>query len=313
MSLFWRVFLVNAALLIAGVLVLALTPISVSAEIRLIQAIVLAVGVVIVLVANLLLLRPLFAPLERLAHRMEELDVLRAARPIPATGPGEIGALERTFNRMLERLGQAGARALQAREEERQRIARGLHDEVGQTMTGILFLLQQLRRDAPPAQRGALEEAQEAVRANLEEVRRIAQELRPEALDHLGLASALNNLARAFARRTSITVDRRIDPQLGQLDRNVELVLYRVAQESLTNVARHSNASEALLALSRNGDSVVLQVADNGHGFKRPLREGGGMRGIRENALIVGAALAIKPSPMGGLEVRLEVPTTNAA
>ena len=315
MSLFWRVFLVNAALLIAGVLVLALTPISVSAQIRLIEAIVLAVGVVIVLVANLLLLRPLFAPLERLAHRMEELDVLRAARPIPATGPGEIGALERTFNRMLERLEaerrQAGARALQAREEERQRIARGLHDEVGQTMTGILFLLQQLRRDAPPAQRSALEEAQEAVRANLEEVRRIAQELRPEALDHLGLASALNNLARAFARRTSITVDRRIDPQLGQLDRNVELVLYRVAQESLTNVARHSNASEALLALSRNGDSVVLQIADNGHGFARPLREGGGLRGIRENALIVGGALAIKPSPMGGLEVRLEVPTTN--
>ena len=121
-----------------------------------------------------------------------------------------------------------------------------------------------------------------------------------------------NNLARAFTRRTSITVDRRIDPQLVELDRNVELVLYRVAQEGLTNVARHSNATEALLALSCNGDSVVLQVADNGHGFNHPLREGAGLRGIRENALIVGAALAIKPSPMGGLEVRLEVPTTNA-
>jgi two-component system sensor histidine kinase UhpB len=78
---------------------------------------------------------------------------------------------------------------------------------------------------------------------------------------------------------------------------------------AVTNVARHSNATEALLALSRNGDSVVLQIADNGHGFKRPLREGGGLRGIRENALIVDAALAIKPSPMGGVEVRLEVPT----
>jgi two-component system, NarL family, sensor histidine kinase UhpB len=276
---------------------------------------VLAVGVVIVLVANLLLMRPLFAPLERLASRMEELDVLRAARPIPATGPGEIGALERTFNRMLERLEterrQAGARAMEAREEERQRIARGLHDEVGQTMTGVLFLLKQLGRDASPGQRAVLDEAQQAVRTNLEEVRRIAQELRPEALDHLGLASALNNLARAFARRTSITVDRQIDTQLGELDRDVELVLYRVAQEGLTNVARHSGATEARLALSRNGDSVVLQVADNGHGFERPIREGGGLRGIRENALIVGGALAIKPSPLGGLEVRLEVPTTN--
>jgi two-component system sensor histidine kinase UhpB len=136
--------------------------------------------------------------------------------------------------------------------------------------------------------------------------------LRPEALDHLGLASALNNLSRVFARRTSISVNRRIDPQLGQLDRNVELVVYRIAQESLTNVARHGNATEALLALSRNGDSIVLQVADNGHGLERPLREGGGLRGIRENALIVGGALAIKPSSMGGVEVRLEVPTTNA-
>jgi two-component system sensor histidine kinase UhpB len=77
-------------------------------------------------------------------------------------------------------------------------------------------------------------------------------------------------------------------------------------------VARHSSATEALLGLSRNGDSVVLHIADNGHGFERPLREGGGLRGIRENALIVGGALAIKSSSMGGLEVRLEVPTTNA-
>ena len=314
-SLFWRVFLVNAALLIAGVLVLALTPITVSAEIRTIQAIVLAVGVLIVLVANLLLLRPLFAPLERLAHRMEELDILRTASPVPASSPGEIGALERTFNRMIDRLEterrQAGTRALQAREEERRRIARGLHDEVGQTMTGVLFLLKQLAEESVPSERAALVEAQEAVRTNLEEVRRIAQELRPEALDHLGLPSAVNDLARAFARRTNITVERHIEPDLGQLDPNAELVLYRVAQESLTNVARHSSAARVLLDLRRNGDSVVLRVADDGNGFEHPNREGGGLRGIRENALIVGGALAIKPSPTGGVEVRLEVPSSN--
>jgi two-component system sensor histidine kinase UhpB len=316
MTLFWRVFLVNAALLIAGVLVLALTPITVSAKIRLIQAIVLAAGVVIVLVANLLLLRPLFTPLERLARRMEVLDVLRAVSPVPATSAGEIGALERTFNRMIERLEaerrQAGSRTLRAREEERQRIARGLHDEVGQTMTGVLFLLKQLAQTSSATQRAALEEAQQAVRANLEEVRRIAQELRPEALDHLGLSSALSNLARAFARRTSIAVERRIDAELAQLDPNVELVLYRVAQESLTNVARHSEATQVLLALSRNGNTVVLRIADNGHGFESRHVEGGGLRGIRENALIVGGALAIKPSPTGGVEVRLEVPTAEA-
>lgn len=316
MSLFWRVFLVNAALLVAGVLVLALTPISVSADIRLIQGIVLAVGVLIVLVANLVLLRPLFTPLERLARRMEELDVLRAVRPLHAASPGEIGALERAFNRMIERLEaerrQAGARALQAREDERQRIARGLHDEVGQTMTGVLLLLKQLTQHAAPSQRAPLEEAQEAIRTNLDEVRRIAQELRPEALDHLGLPSAVNNLARAFARRTNVAVDGHIDPQLGQLDSSVELVLYRVAQESLTNVARHSNATQVRLDLSRNGNSVVLRLADNGEGFDEPHIEGGGLRGIRENALIVGGALAIKPSPNGGVELRLEVPSSRS-
>jgi two-component system sensor histidine kinase UhpB len=316
MSLFWRVFLVNAALLVAGVLVLALTPVSVSADIRLIQGIVLAFGVLIVLVANLLLLRPLFMPLERLARRMEELDVLRAVRPLHAASPGEIGSLERAFNRMIERLEaerrQAGARALQAREEERQRIARGLHDEVGQTMTGVLFLLKQLAQHAAPSQRAPLEEAQEAIRINLDEVRRIAQELRPEALDHLGLASAVNNLARAFARRTNVAVERHIDPQLGPLDSSVELVLYRVAQESLTNVARHSNATQVRLDLSRNGNSVVLRLADNGEGFDEPHIEGGGLRGIRENALIVGGALAIKPSATGGVELRLEIPSSRS-
>jgi two-component system sensor histidine kinase UhpB len=316
-SLFWRVFLVNAALLIAGVLVLALTPISISARIRLIQAVVLAAGVVIVLVANLLLLRPLFAPLERLAQRMEELDVLRSLRPVPARSPGEIGALERAFNRMIERLEaerrQAGTRALQAREEERQRIARGLHDEVGQTMTGVLFLLKQLAQEAPDSQKAPLDEAQSAIRTNLDEVRRIAQELRPEALDHLGLASAVNNLARAFARRTNVAVERRIDPKLGELEPNVELVLYRVAQESLTNVARHSEATHVVVDLSRNGRSVVLRVSDNGRGFRQPHLEGGGLRGIRENALIVGGALAIKPSATGGVEVRLEIPAQDNA
>lgn len=312
LALFWRVFLVDAALVIAGVLVLALTPFSISPEIRLFQALVLSVGVVVVLVATLFLLRPLFAPLERLAQRMEHLDLLRAIRPVPETSAGEIGALERTFNRMIERLEaerrEASARVHLAREEERKRIARGLHDEVGQTMTGVLFLLKELGRDSSPDQRLALEEAQEAVRTNLAEVRRIAQELRPEALDHLGLASALSNLARVFSRRTGIDVERRIESEPGELDPEVELVLYRVAQESLTNVARHSEATRVLLVLSATGKSVVLRIADNGRGFAPHSREGGGLRGIRENALIVGGALAIKPSVDGGLEVRLEVP-----
>ena len=92
------------------------------------------------------------------------------------------------------------------------------------------------------------------------------------------------------------------------LDPQTELVLYRVAQESLTNVARHAQASQVLLSLERGQSSIVLRVVDNGQGFEPAHVEGGGLRGIRERALIVGGAVAIKPGPKGGVEVRLEVP-----
>jgi two-component system sensor histidine kinase UhpB len=311
MPLLWRVFLANAALLIAGTLVLALTPITVSAHIAVTEAIVLAVGLLIMLIANLLLLRPLFAPLERLARRMDDVDVLRARR-VATDSPGEVGALERAFNTMVDRLErerrEAGARALAAQEEERQRIARGLHDEIGQTMTGVLFQLKRLSKDASPQQQTAFAEAQHAVRASLDDVRRIAQQLRPDILDHLGLARALASLARSFSDRTGIAIRPALASALPLLEPQAELVLYRVAQESLTNVARHSGASEVLLSLERSRTSVVLRVVDDGRGFDGQPAEGGGLRGIREHALIAGGALAIKRAPTGGVEVRLEVP-----
>jgi two-component system sensor histidine kinase UhpB len=104
-------------------------------------------------------------------------------------------------------------------------------------------------------------------------------------------------------------VQQRLERELPPLDPQTELVLYRVAQESLTNVARHAQASEVLLSRERGRDSVVLRVIDDGHGLDPGVDEGGGLRGIRERALIVGGAVAIKPGPDGGVEVRLEVPT----
>jgi two-component system, NarL family, sensor histidine kinase UhpB len=312
MPLFWRVFLVNAAILLAGVLVLVLTPLSVSKHTTAPEIVVLLGGLALMVVANWLILRPLFRPLERLASHMEEADVLRGGQRVPVESTGEVGALEHAFNTMMKRLEserrEAGARALNTQEEERQRIARGLHDEVGQTMTGVLLLLTRLAHDATPEQGAALTEAQAAVKASLEDVRRTAQELRPEILDHLGLPSALTNLARTFSDRTGIEVRRQLPTSLPQLDPQVELVLYRVAQEGLTNAARHSGASEVTLTLEHDVDSVVLRVLDNGHGFDGRRAEGGGLRGIRERALIAGGAIAIKPAPTGGVEIRLQVP-----
>jgi two-component system, NarL family, sensor histidine kinase UhpB len=312
MSLFWRVFAANAAILTAGALVLAFVPGRLHGDRALIDSFGLLAGLAVMLVVNGVLLRRLFWPLERLAERMEAADVLRGGQRVPAVSRGEVGMLERAFNRMLDRLEterrDAGAHALKAQEEERQRLARGLHDEVGQSMTAVLLQLKRMSASASQEQRAQIAQAQQVVKASLEDVRRLAQELRPELLDHLGLASALSNLASGFEQRAHVRVRRQFDRSLPPLDPHAELVIYRVAQESLTNVARHARATEVLLSLQCVNDSVVLCVADDGQGFDPGAQaEGGGLRGIRERALIVGGTAAIKAGP-GGVEVRLELP-----
>ncbi len=312
MSMFWRVFAANATILIGGTLVLALGPGPLNKHPGAVDLVALLVGLLLMLVVNGLLLRRLFLPLERLAERMESADVLRGGQHLPVVSSAEIRTLERTFNSMLDRLAnerrEAGAYALQAQEAERQRLARGLHDEVGQSMTAVLLQLKGLEANASPEQQQRLTQAQEVVKKSLDDVRRLAKELRPEALDHLGLASALEHLANNFAQRTHLRVERTLKRDLPPLDPGVELVIYRVAQESLTNVTRHAEATEVLVSLEGDGGSVVLRVIDDGRGFAANHVEGGGLRGIRERALIVGGAAAIKPGPDGGVEVRLEVP-----
>ncbi len=315
--LFWRVFAANAAILTAGALVLAFAPGPLHMHRALVDSFGLVAGLVVMLVVNGVVLRRLFRPLERLAERMEAADVLRGGQRVVVVSPGEIGTLERAFNQMLDRLEterrDAGAHTLQAQEEERQRLARGLHDEVGQSMTAVLLQLKRMTASATPGQRAQLAEAQQVVKASLDDVRRLAQELRPELLDHLGLASALSNLASGFEQRTRVRVRRQLEPGLPPLDPRAELVIYRVAQESLTNVARHAQASRVLLSLRRGDDGVVLRVIDDGQGFDPSTHaEGGGLRGIRERALIVGGVVAIKPGPAGGVEVRLAVPAQAA-
>jgi two-component system, NarL family, sensor histidine kinase UhpB len=315
MPLFWRVFVANAAILVAGLLVLSFAPVDVSAHSTLPDLVTLLGALGLMIVVNWVLLRPLFRPLERLADRMDRADVLVTGERLPATSDGEVGALEEAFNTMMERFEaerrEAGTRALNTQEDERRRISRGLHDEVGQTMTGVLLQLTRLAQEATPEQRVAFSDAQAAIKASLDDVRRTAQQLRPEVLDHLGLTSALTSLARTFSGRTGIAVERRFSSQLPALDPKVELVFYRVAQECLTNAARHSGATDVLLTLEHDSDSVVLRVLDNGSGFDRGLREGGGLRGIREGALIVGGTVAIEPATGGGLEIRLRVPAGN--
>jgi two-component system, NarL family, sensor histidine kinase UhpB len=318
MSLFWRVFITNAVLLTAAAVVLGVSPITVSWPIALTEAVVLTLGLVAMLVANLVLLRPAFEPLERLARRMASVDLLRPEQRFAVAARGEILALVQAFNDMLERLEaerrESGRRAAAVQEAERRRVASELHDEVGQAMTGALMVLARLEDAVAADRRGDLADAQEAIRGTLEEVGRIARELRPELLEHLGLVSALTALSKSFSTRTGIEVVREFASHPSELDREVELAVYRIVQESLTNVARHAQATRVWLSLEPGEATggLVVRVRDDGRGVRGQLREGGGVRGMRERAMVVGAELTITATPTRGLEVRLDVPIRGA-
>ncbi|MFB6838965.1 HAMP domain-containing sensor histidine kinase [Streptomyces sp. NPDC056361] len=308
MSLYWRIFLLNASVLVVAVLLL-FGPVTVSTPVLLGEALVLLAGLLAMLVANAFLLRLGLAPLQRLTRAMRTADLLRPGRRATAAGRGEIADLTRTFNTMLDRLeaerAASSARVLSAQEAERRRIAQELHDEVGQTLTAVLLQLKIAADHAPEELRPELRQAQETTRGSLDEIRRIARRLRPGVLEELGLHSALRSLASEFSTR-GLSVRPRIDPGLPQLDPETELVLYRVAQEGLTNTARHAGASHVDLRLRLLPDGGVgLLVRDDGGGM-RGAAEGAGLRGMRERALLVGARLTVRDADGGGTEVRLD-------
>jgi two-component system sensor histidine kinase UhpB len=312
MSLQTRVFLVNATVLAAAVLALAVSPVTVSDPVALREAVVLVAGLSALLIVNLVLFRRTFAPLARLTELMRTIDLLQPGRRIPVYGHDvEVAELTVAFNEMLDRLEeerrQSARSSLSAQEGERHRVAQELHDEIGQRLTALVLELDMLGRADPNEVGKGLVDAREAARASLEEVRQIAQRLRPEALDELGLQSALAALAERVSDQGGLRVVHRLDWRLPPLTPEAELVIYRIAQESLTNVMRHAAAAKALLTLRGDAEGVTLQVADDGCGLDS-IRPGAGIQGMRERALLAGAALRIRTPPEGGTEVRLEVP-----
>src|SRR5919201_1914394 len=278
--LFRRVAATNAVVLVAAcvVTILVLSPgkfHSFAAS----EAIVLGASLAAVVVINLVLLRRALGPLEALTALARRVDLTRPGQRVPVGRyQSEVTELATTFNEMLARLENerrdATRRVLAAQEGERLRIAQELHDEVGQTLTAVLLQLGGSARHADPKLGSELLETQETARASLEDVRRISRELRPEALDDLGLTRA---------------------------------------QEALTNVARHADTDQAELSLTAADGRLVLRVLDAGKGFDPVKGEGGGLRGMRERAVLVGARLAVTRRPRGGTEVRLSVPLDGAA
>jgi two-component system sensor histidine kinase UhpB len=314
-SVYRRVFAVNVGLLGVAAVLLVVTPVTISAPIELEQALIVGVGLLVMLAADAWLLKRAVTPLEQLVQRMEAVDLLRRGQRLEVRRSDEIGRVIGSFNRMLDRLEserhESARRVLAAQEAERIGIARDLHDEVGQVLTGVLLELNVIA-DTAPEHRTEIDDAKQAVRSALDEVRRISSELRPEMLEHLGLVSALTELSRSFQRASGVEVERRFEASLPTLSDDTELAVYRVAQESLTNIARHAQARTVTIGLESGPGRVVLRVVDDGRGFSGRPEEHGGLRSMRERSLLVGGALAIKQAAGGGVEVRLEVPAVPA-
>ena len=312
LSLYWRVLVINAAILATAALLLALTPFTIDYPIRSTHAVVLAAGVLASVVANGLLLRFGLAPLDRLKTAMREADVLRPGQRLPAaSGVAELAEVIVTFNDMLRRLEEerrvSATRASFAEEEERRRLSRDLHDEIGQRLTAVLLYLTRMTATADDATRPGLVEAQTEVRNALDEVRRVLLQLRPQALEVLGLVGALQELGRSFSTQAGVAIDCRFGKPFPRLIPAQEVTVYRVAQEALTNVARHAEAARASITLTHTSRSLTLSVADDGRGLGRE-QEAGGIRGMRERAIQIGGVLDLGPGPLGGTQVRLIAP-----
>ncbi len=316
--LWWRIVVVNVLVFIGGTAVLAFGPQVIDREPLLSEGAVLAIGLVLMAVANALVVRSMLRPLDRLVDRLGREWAADPSQRLPLPSDQVAARLTESVNGLLARIeaGQleAGAAALAAQESERARIAQELHDGVGQSLTAILLEAGRLA-DSDRVSGEDVARIRDITRDALTEVRSVARRLRPHVLEDLGLRSALAALTQDLFSRGPTHAVRRIDAgELGLdgLDEGIEVVVFRVAQEALTNVARHADARTVEVELTRTATELRLTVSDDGRGLPAGA-QGTGLRGIAERAALVGGRAEVARRPEGGTRVELVVPLSGAA
>jgi two-component system, NarL family, sensor histidine kinase UhpB len=317
-DLMTQVLVVNLLLIVAAVVaaIVAANP-NVNLNETPEAALVLGFAIAFTILFNVFLLQRRFRPLEQLVDQMERADLSRPGANIDAAlnpgGPEEVERLHQAFMRMLERLEaerrRASSVALVAQEEERARVARDLHDEVNQSLTGLLLRLEAAREKAPPQLAGELAEIRALANRALQELLTLARQLRPTALDDLGLKAALSSHVTELGRQSGIAAEFEAAGDIASVPHEVQVVAYRVAQEALSNATRHSGAANVWVRLAREDGSVELTIADDGRGFTFDQASRGlGLSGMRERALLVNGDLQVESRPQVGTSVRLRVP-----
>jgi two-component system sensor histidine kinase UhpB len=287
---------------------------------------VLGLTVASAILLNSLLIRARLEPMDRLVRAMADVDLSRPGNraAAPRRAARELHVLTDAFNRMMTRLEderrESGRAVLRAQEQERSRIAQDLHDEVNQALTAILLRLSATISDAPYGLRSELQETQELVSQAMDELLALARQLRPTALDDHGLIAALASQVSDFGQRTGVQARFHHHGQIPPLSDEEQLVIFRVTQESLSNIAKHAGARGVDVELSFVG-RTVLRVRDDGSGFdpgaRRTVngrargRPGGlGLGGMRERALLIGGNLAIYTEPGAGTTIELTMGVT---
>jgi two-component system, NarL family, sensor histidine kinase UhpB len=287
---------------------------------------VLGLTVTSAILLNSLLLRARLEPMNRLVRAMTAVDLARPGirAEAPRRAARELHDLTDAFNRMLTRLEverrEAGRAVLRAQEQERGRIAQDLHDEVNQALTAILLRLSATIGDAPWGLRSELQETQELVTQAMDELLALARQLRPTALDDHGLIAALASQVSDFGQRTGVQARFHHHGSLPTLSDEEQLVIFRVTQESLSNIAKHARATSVDVELSFVG-RTILRVRDDGGGFEGTAgarvnghhrgRPGGlGLSGMRERALLIGGNLDVFTAPGAGTTIELTMGVT---
>ena len=270
---------------------------------------------------------------EKLRHRSEDLAAsnrqLRQEITQRKQVEGSLRTSERHYGqlleqsrRMQEQLRLLSRQLLSAQEEERKKISRELHDVIAQTLTSINVRLAALKTKAALNTKGlarTIADTQRMVEHSVDLVHRFARELRPAALDDLGLIPALRTFMKHFTTETGIRVSLSAFPEIEQVNGNARTALYRVAQEALTNVARHAGASRAEVDIQQQNGAIHMTISDNGKGFQpeRVLRSSKGNRlgllGMRERLEMVGGTFTVVSSVGKGSTVRAQIPGRTAA
>lgn len=334
LSLFEKVILVNSLMLVGEALAgLWVTSHNLESQHYLIDTSFIILATLLTLLTNILLLRMSFRPLFGLLSTIRAISAGKTqARAPQSRSDSEVNELAGAFNTMLDRLEDArrqqATAILQAQEDERRRIALELHDEAGQNLTALLVhteLLQQSlaqttggREDAYQRLESGLQQLAKLTQDTLENIRVLAQQLRPSVLDDLGLLAAFRWLVEDSEERLHLNIELHttgITNAAHSLPSDYETALFRIAQESLTNIARHAQTQHATLSLIQDQKQICLQIQDRGCGYDTAQRPtGSGILGMRERAALLHGQFTIDTQAGRGTTVKtlLPLPETRA-